>query len=66
MITTEDTEGTRRHTGEDYEVNRRAEAESQGLTNKMPSPGNGTGDVRIGDVEDLPRKQFAAGTSTPS
>jgi hypothetical protein len=29
-------------------------------------PGNKIGDVRIGDVEDLLHKEFAAGASTPS
>jgi len=48
-------------TGYDYEVNRRAQAEIQGLARKMHSPGN-----RIGDVEALLHKRFAAGTSTPS
>ena len=64
MITTEDTGGhgeTQGMTGYDYEVNRRAQAEIQGLARKMHSPGN-----RIGDVEDLPRRRFAACTSTPS
>src|ERR1700687_1751072 len=66
MITTEDTEGTQGNTGEDYDVNRRADAEIQGLAHKKRLLINSSGDVRIGDVEDLPRKQFAAGTSTPS
>jgi len=48
-------------TGYDYEVNRRAQAEIQGLAHKMQSPGN-----EIRDVEELPRKRLAAGTSTPS
>jgi uncharacterized membrane protein len=39
----------------DFEVNRRAETEIQGLANKM----NMLGD-KIGDVEDLLRKQLSA------
>ena len=45
----------------DYDVNRRAETEIQGLARKMHLLGD-----KIGDVEDLLRKQLAAGTSTPS
>lgn len=45
----------------DYDVNRRAETEIQGLAHKMHLLGD-----KIGDVEDLLRKQLAAGTSTPS
>ncbi len=45
----------------DYEVNRRAETEIQGLAHKMHLLGD-----KMGDVEDLLRKQLAAGTSTPS
>jgi CRP/FNR family transcriptional regulator, cyclic AMP receptor protein len=45
----------------DFEVNRRAETEIQGLAHKMHLLGD-----KIGDVEDLLRKQLAAGTSTPS
>jgi len=66
MITTEDTGGTQGNTGYDHEVNRRAEAGIHEPANKMRLPGNKIGDVRIDDVEDLPHKEFAAGTSTPS
>ena len=45
----------------DYDVNRRAETEIQGLARKMHLLGD-----KMGDVEDLLRKQLAAGTSTPS
>jgi uncharacterized membrane protein len=45
----------------DYEVNRRAETEIQGLAHKMHLLGD-----KIGDVEDLLRKQFLARPSTPS
>jgi CRP/FNR family transcriptional regulator, cyclic AMP receptor protein len=45
----------------DYDVNRRAESEIQGLAHKMHLLGD-----KIGDVEDLLRKQLAAGTPTPS
>jgi CRP/FNR family transcriptional regulator, cyclic AMP receptor protein len=45
----------------DYEVNRRAETEIQGLAHKMHLLGD-----KIGDVEDLLRKQLSAKPSTPS
>jgi len=45
----------------DYDVNRRAEAEIQGLSRKMHLLGD-----KMGDVEDLLRKQLSAGTSTLS
>jgi len=45
----------------DYEVNRRAETEIQGLAHKMHLLGD-----KIGDVEDLLRKQLPAKPSTPS
>lgn len=45
----------------DYDVNRRAETEIQGLAHKMHLLGD-----KIGDVEDLLRKQLAANPSTPS
>jgi uncharacterized membrane protein len=44
----------------DYDVNRRAESEIQGLAHKI----NLIGD-KIGDVEDLLRQQLAGGTATP-
>jgi uncharacterized membrane protein len=44
----------------DYEVNRRAETEIQGLAHKMHLLGD-----KIGDVEDLLRHQFPAKPSTP-
>jgi hypothetical protein len=58
MITTEDTGGhggAHGNTGENYEVNWRAEAEIQELANKMHLPGNKISDVTIGDVEALLR-----------
>jgi uncharacterized membrane protein len=45
----------------DYEVNRRAETEIQGLAHKMHLLGD-----KIGDVEDLLRKQLLAKPSTTS
>ena len=45
----------------DYDVNRRAESEIQGLAHKL----NLLGD-KIGDVEDMLRKQFAGGSANPS
>jgi uncharacterized membrane protein len=45
----------------DFDVNRRAEAEIQGLAHKMHLLGD-----KIGDVEDLLRKQLGEGSSTPS
>jgi uncharacterized membrane protein len=45
----------------DYEVNRRAETEIQGLAHKMHLLGD-----KIGDVEDLLRQQLLARPSTPS
>jgi CRP/FNR family cyclic AMP-dependent transcriptional regulator len=45
----------------DYDVNRRAETEIQGLAHKMHLLGD-----KIGDVEDLLRQQFSARPSTPS
>jgi len=45
----------------DFDVNRRAEAEIQGLARKLHLLGD-----KMGDVEDLLRKQLPAGTSTPS
>ena len=45
----------------DYDVNRRAETEIQGLAHKMHLLGD-----KIGDVEDLLRTQFSAKPSTPS
>src|SRR6202790_4875718 len=60
------TRGSTGKTGQDYEVNRRADAEIQGLAHKRRLLSNSSGNVRIGDVEDVLRKQFAAGTSTPS
>ena len=45
----------------DYDVNRRAETEIQGLAHKMHLLGD-----KIGDVEDLLRTQFPAKPSTPS
>src|SRR6202790_1117531 len=60
------TRGSTGKTGQDYEVNRRADAEIQGLAHKRRLLSNSSGNVRIGDVEDVLRKQLAAGTSTPS
>jgi hypothetical protein len=54
MITTEDT-------GREREVNRRAETEIQRLAHKTHSLGD-----NIDGGEDLLRKQFVAGASTPS
>jgi CRP/FNR family transcriptional regulator, cyclic AMP receptor protein len=45
----------------DFDVNRRAESEIQGLANKLHLLGD-----KIGDVEDLLRKQLSAKPSTPS
>jgi CRP/FNR family transcriptional regulator, cyclic AMP receptor protein len=45
----------------DFDVNRRAETEIQGLAHKLHLLGD-----KMGDVEDLLRKQLAADTSTPS
>jgi CRP/FNR family cyclic AMP-dependent transcriptional regulator len=45
----------------DYDVNRRAETEIQGLAHKLHLLGD-----KIGDVEDLLRKQFLTRPSTPS
>ncbi len=45
----------------DFDVNRRAENEIQGLANKLHLVGD-----KIGDVEDLLRRQLAAKPSTPS
>jgi CRP/FNR family transcriptional regulator, cyclic AMP receptor protein len=45
----------------DFEVNRRAESEIQGLANKLHLLGD-----KIGDVEDLLRRQVLAHRSTPS
>jgi uncharacterized membrane protein len=45
----------------DFDVNRRAESEIQGLANKLHLLGD-----KIGDVEDLLRQQFSAKPSTPS
>ena len=45
----------------DFDVNRRAESEIQGLANKLHLLGD-----KMGDVEDLLRKQFAPHPSTPS
>ena len=45
----------------DFDVNRRAETEIQGLANKLHLLGD-----KIGDVEDLLRGQLAAKPSTPS
>jgi uncharacterized membrane protein len=45
----------------DFDVNRRAETEIQGLAHKLHLLGD-----KMGDVEDLLRKQLAAGSSTPS
>jgi CRP/FNR family transcriptional regulator, cyclic AMP receptor protein len=45
----------------DYDVNRRAESEIQGLAHKL----NVLGD-KVGDVEDMLRKQFAGGSANPS
>jgi len=45
----------------DFDVNRRAESEIQGLANKLHLLGD-----TIGDVEDLLRKQLSAQPSTPS
>ena len=45
----------------DYEVNRRSEAEIQGLAHKMHLLGD-----KMGDVEDLLRQQLTGGSTTPS
>jgi len=45
----------------DFDVNRRAESEIQGLAHKLHLLGD-----KIGDVEDLLRKKLGEGTSTPS
>jgi CRP/FNR family transcriptional regulator, cyclic AMP receptor protein len=45
----------------DYDVNRRAESEIQGLAHKMHLLGD-----KIGDVEDLLRRQLPGGTVKPS
>ena len=45
----------------DFDVNRRAESEIQGLANKLHLLGD-----KMGDVEDLLRKQLSAQPSTPS
>jgi CRP/FNR family cyclic AMP-dependent transcriptional regulator len=45
----------------DFDVNRRAESEIQGLANKLHLLGD-----KMGDVEDLLRQQLSAKSSTPS
>jgi CRP/FNR family cyclic AMP-dependent transcriptional regulator len=45
----------------DFDVNRRAESEIQGLAHKLHLLGD-----KIGDVEDILRRQLAADSSTPS
>ena len=45
----------------DFDVNRRAESEIQGLANKLHLLGD-----KMGDVEDLLRQQLSANPSTPS